>query len=389
MLYGSDVDHVYYMRNYLSEDEANNDDDSEDDSENKKKSVKGKTLINDDGGDVKITAIGPFELLSYLSRFGHVIDIQNDYAMFLNFAEASNAQSLVEGSVAITTNDLVQEIFPSDFAVINVEYLKKPFKQSQPMAVVVDPLPEGLTEEVLNQYLEGVEGYFIMIDEVNSENQSKQKVVSNSNLNATSNLNENDKIELNSSKENEYSDSDESTEEYDSSSQIHIQNSKSIENINENENNDKKHPRAIVYAKSKRAMNIVHSKLHNQSFNGELLNLSKYTWHHVPQRPKNFHPFADLNPPRKQPIIVDPIPIGTKAIDVRKACDGCGKFDVKIEGSAEKPGMCRAVVQPRNMKAKVNCFVSLENAYGKAKRYPRDEVPPVLQENLEEESDYE
>ena len=333
LLYSSDVDHIYYITNYHEDDD---DDDEAENEDTADKSIE------------KVTAIGPQELIHYLSQFGHVIDLRGDYVMYLTFKEATTAQSQIEGSSLITTNEFVQEIFPGDFSVINVEYLKKPFRQSQPMAVVIDPLPKDLTDQISSQ---------------------SQKTHDSQNH-----------IDL-----NDYSDDEESTEDDDEDNLNQTSHSQPVVN------NDMKNrrTRAIVYTKSKRAMNIVHSKLHNQMFNGELLNLSKYAWHRVPQRPKNLHPFAELNPPRKQPIIVDPIPNGTKAVDVRKACEGCGKFDVKVEGSAEKVGMCRAVVQPRNIKAKVNCLLALENAFGKAKRYPRDEVPPILQENLEEESDYE
>ncbi|OHT01532.1 hypothetical protein TRFO_31633 [Tritrichomonas foetus] len=255
------------------------------------------------------------QIFEYLSTFGHVIKIYGDYVMFSSFAEATNANSKLEGSSMVTVNEFVNDIFPDQFIILNVEYVKKPYQNSKPMTVVIDPLPDGLTEEIIRSMLEGADGYHLIIEA------------------------------------------------------------------------DKK--RALVYAKSKRAMNILHGKLHNQSFNGELLHLSKYTWHQVPKRPKNYIPFADINPPKKQPIIVDPLPKGTKALDVRNTCEGSGKFDVKVEGSAIQIGACRAVVQPRNAKAKVNCFEKLKAKYGEAKRYPKDELPSILDENLEEESDFE
>lgn len=292
-------------------------------------------------GENSHTPISPKELFNFVSKFGHVIDICGDYVMYLTFAEATHAQSCIRGASLVTVNEFVHELFPTQFNIINVEYVKKPYVQSQPMAIVIDPLPNGLTQEQIAKYLEGVENFFLLIDDISSR------------------------------KRNTFP------------PDISIPDSSTVEEL------PKPHLRAIVYTKSKRAMNIAHGKLHNQSFNGALLDLYKYVWHKVPCRPKHFHPFSDMNPPRKHPIVVDPLPLGTKAQQIRHVCQGCGTFDVKIEGSAEKIGMCRAIVQPRNAKAKVNCFTNLENAYGTAKRYPKPQIPPILEENLEEESEYE
>ena len=273
------------------------------------------------------------EIFNYFSQYGHVLRIHCDYVMFSSPQEANDAHSNNEGTSLTSTSEFVNDIYPEQFHVVNVDYVKKPYQESQPMAVVVDPLPDGLSESILRSYLADCDNYELIID-------------------------------------------DEGTHS-------------NISDISNNQNTGHVYKRAIVYGMSKRAMQILHGKLHNQTFNGQLLNLYKYTWHKIPKRPKNYVPFAGINPPKKQPIVVDPIPKGTKASDIKELCKKCGKFTVKIEGSAIESGAIRVIVQPKSTLAKIECFNKLKEVYGEPKRIPRDEIPPILDDNLEEESDFE
>ncbi|OHS93620.1 hypothetical protein TRFO_40097 [Tritrichomonas foetus] len=149
--------------------------------------------------------------------------------------------------------------------------------------------------------------------------------------------------------------------------------------------------RFIIYTRSKKASDFIYNKLMYIKFNENYLTIERCKWYEVKNRPR-FHPFGSFQS-RKMPIIVDPIPNGANAAELRTFCSDCGKFDIKIEGSSQEIGKRRAIIQPRNTRAKVNCFNVLNSEFFKgemmkAVRISRSSIPPPLDENIDDDVEY-
>ena len=122
------------------------------------------------------------------------------------------------------------------------------------------------------------------------------------------------------------------------------------------------------------------------------MKIEMLVWFAVPHRP-HFHPFERVISQRKMPIVIDPIPKSSTASEVRAFCDGCGRFDVKVQGSSCEVGKRRAIIQPRNIKAKMSCFEAFKNERFKGEfftpvRIKKNEIPPPLDENIDDPSEY-
>jgi hypothetical protein len=145
--------------------------------------------------------------------------------------------------------------------------------------------------------------------------------------------------------------------------------------------------RAIVYTKSRRAMMKVHGKLHNARVGGELLPLARYSLREIPNAPRH-HPFEGLHRPRKMAIVADPVVTELDEEGLIKILVDCGKYDVEFTGSAVVEGGRRLIVQPRNLRAKSECFRLLNAAMVKCVRMRREDIPRAIGEAEEEDEDF-
>jgi RNA recognition motif-containing protein len=146
--------------------------------------------------------------------------------------------------------------------------------------------------------------------------------------------------------------------------------------------------RALIYTKSKSAMVKVHGKLHNLKVDGELLALFKYPLRKIPRGPRH-HPFEEIHKPRKMAIVVDPIPDTLTEKRVREMMADCGKYDLKISKSALSEAKRRLLIQPRNLKAKSECFrilslTAIDGHQLSVVRMKREDISKSLAEEEEE-----
>ena len=147
--------------------------------------------------------------------------------------------------------------------------------------------------------------------------------------------------------------------------------------------------RAVVYGKSKRASMRGYGKLYNQRFEGELLPLFRYDLSELPKAPR-YKPFEQFRKPRKMAIVADPVPSSMTDSSVREMMVDCGKYDIRFTKSAVVEGGRRLILQPRNLRAKVDCFRILNSSVVdgvqlSAVRMNPDEIPKGIGEHSEEE----
>jgi hypothetical protein len=90
--------------------------------------------------------------------------------------------------------------------------------------------------------------------------------------------------------------------------------------------------------------------------------------------------------------VVDPIPNSLTEKRVREMMVDCGKYDLTISRSAITEANRRLLIQPRNLKAKSDCFRILSLAVMDGQSLPvvrmkREDIPKSLGEEQEEEDE--
>lgn len=261
--------------------------------------------------------------LEECSAYGTVVDIvQREEAIYVRFLTAEmceKAATHLQAEVPLPIQ-FATRIEPSSFTLMKEAFRPRKGAGHQIMAIVIDPLPESLTKEKIQEIVRDPDDFDIII--VRSRQAAHMR-------------------------------------------------------------------RAIVYTKSKRAMSRGYGKLYNQRVDGELLCLFRYELSEIPNPPK-YTPFASLRKPRKMAIVVDPIPDTMTESSVEAMMTDCGKYDIRITRSAVSEGRKRLIIQPRNLRAKSECFrilgsTVIDNVALCPFRVKPEEIPKPLDDSDEEE----
>ncbi|KAH0792582.1 3'-5' exonuclease family protein [Histomonas meleagridis] len=263
------------------------------------------------------------------SGYGTVLEVlQFDDRFYVKFFEPNQATLALEkldfencGTVSV--NQFVYDICPDDFEIVQQEFHPRKYTPQQVMALAIDPVPQSLDINKINEILNGLQNYEAKFT-ISHEFEGRK--------------------------------------------------------------------RALIYTQSKRMVNIIHGRFHNIKIEGELLPLKSYRVDEIPFGPKKY-PFKDLHSPKKMPIVIDPIPGSLTVQKINEICAECGKFEAKITPSAKFEGMKRAIVQPKNARAKNKCFkllnlTTIDGMTLVAVRMSKDSIPKpigyVEEEDVEE-----